>query len=229
MLKTFTAVSAFALTCLAATAALAQEAPAPAPAAEPAPVAEPAPAAVPAPAAAPAFVPKNTLINVEVTDLVTTRTAVIDDTFNLKLVDPVMLNGAVVIPAGTIGKGVVIDAGKPGIGGKPGKLVVSARYLDLNGRQIPIRALKLDLTARSNSGQAVAVTMAIGMAGLLVTGGHMEIQSGMRGTAKLVNDFVPGDAPPAVSPAAPSEPAATQPPTTETPAADPAAAQTASQ
>jgi hypothetical protein len=208
---------------------MAQDATPAVPAVEPVSAAQTAPAVVPAAAAAPAFVPKNTLITVEVTDLVTTRTAVANDTFSLKLVDPIMLNGAVVIPAGTTGKGVVIDAGKPDMGGKPGKLVVSARYLDLNGRQVPIRALKLELTSQSNTGKAVAVTMAIGMAGLLVTGGHMEIQPGMRGTAKLVNDFVPGDAPPTVSPAAPSEPAAIQPAAPEIPAADPATAQTASQ
>jgi hypothetical protein len=222
MFKTFTAVSAIALTCLAASATLAQEA---APATEPAPAAEPAPVAspVPTPAPAPAFVPKNTMITVEVTDLVTTRTAAADDTFNLKLAEPVMLNGAVVIPAGTMGKGVVIDAGKPGIGGKPGKLVVSARYLDLNGRQVPIRALKLELTSQSNTGKAVAVGMAIGMAGLLVAGGHMEIQPGMRGTAKLISDFVPGDAP-----LAPSEPAAVAQPVAPDTSAPGAAAQTSS-
>lgn len=165
-----------------ATAAPAATAPAVTPPAEAAPVAA---------APAPASVPKGSPIIVEITDLVSTRTAHIDDTFNLKLAEPVMLNGVVVIPVGTQGKGVVIDAAKPGMGGKPGKLVLAARYLDFQGKQIPIRGLNMNMTATDGSGTAVVMSMAVGVFGLMVQGGQMEVTPGTRARAKLGADFVP--------------------------------------
>ena len=187
------AVASVAVCCLAAGAASAQDATQ----AEASLSATPPPAAAPAPAS----VPKGTSIVVEITDLVSTRTAQRDDMFNLKLAEPVKLNGATVIPAGTPGKGQVVDAAKPGMGGKPGKLVLAARYLELDGQQIPIRGLTMDMTAKDNSGAAIAATMAVGIFGLAVTGGNMEVQPGTRAHAKLGADFVPTGAPaPATEP-----------------------------
>lgn len=165
--------------------------------------AAPTQSSVPAQTAAPAtaFVAKGTPIVVEITDLVSTRTAQRDDMFNLKLAEPVVLNGVAVIPAGTPGKGQVVDAAKPGMAGKPGKLVLAGRYLELDGQQIPIRGLTMDMTAKDNTGAAMAATMAVGIFGLAVTGGNMEVQPGTRAHAKLGADFIPPAAPPVPPPA----------------------------
>ncbi|KAF0116773.1 MAG: hypothetical protein FD163_894 [Hyphomonadaceae bacterium] len=140
-------------------------------------------------------VPSGTPILVEITDLISTRTAKRDDMFNLRLVAPILLNDVIVIPEGTIGKGQIVDAGLPGMGGKPGKLVLAARYLEFEGRQIPIRGLNMDMSARDNSGPAVFLTAAGGVAGgvvgLIVTGGHMEVQPGTRARARIGVNFVP--------------------------------------
>jgi hypothetical protein len=190
MRKTLSAVAAIGLSCLIASATIAQTVP----------VAEtslPAVVDVPAPesAAVPlATVPKGTPIVVEITDLVTTRTAKRDDMFNLTLAEPVLLNSVVVIPAGTPGKGQVIDAGKPDMGGKPGKLVLAVRYLEFEGRQIPIRGLNLGLYAADKSNTAAWVGAAAGVLGLAVVGGHMEVSAGTRAGAKLGADFVPSPA-----------------------------------
>lgn len=140
-------------------------------------------------------VPSGTQITIEITDLVSTRTAKRDDFFNIRLAAPVILNGVIVIPEGTLGKGQVVDAGLPGMGGKPGKLVLAARYLELDGQRIPLRGLTMDMSARDNGGPAVLLSSAGGAAGavigLIVTGGHMEVQAGTRANAKLGAAFSP--------------------------------------
>lgn len=140
-------------------------------------------------------VPNGTPIIIEITDLVSTKTAKRDDMFNLRLAAPLTLNGAILIPEGTLGKGQVIDSGLPGMGGKPGKLVLAARYLEFEGRQIPIRGLNMDMGARDNSGTAVLLGAAGGIvggvAGLMVTGGHMEVPPGTLAHAKLGMNFIP--------------------------------------
>lgn len=141
--------------------------------------------------AKPKLVPNGTAIVVRIVDLVSTRTASREDVFNLVLAEPVLLDGEIVIPAGTPGKGQVVDAGKPGMAGKPGKLVLAGRYLEFEGRQIPIRGLKMALTAKNNTNAALAVTVAAGVFGLAVTGGHMEVQPGTLANAKLAADFSP--------------------------------------
>jgi len=126
--------------------------------------------------------------------MISTRTAQRDDMFNLKLAAPVMLNGEIIIPTGTPGKGQVIESAKPGMGGKPGKLVLAGRYLDFNGQQIPIRGLTMAITGKNNANAAMATGMVVGIFGLAVTGGHMEVQPGTHATAKLGADFTPAPA-----------------------------------
>ena len=185
MLTKLSAVGAVGLSCLLVSAAMAQSSP---------PTETTPTATSPAVATtAPGGVPKGTAIVVAITDLVSSETAKRDDMFNLTLAEPVMLNEAIVIPAGTPGKGQVIDAAKAGVGGKPGKLVLAARYLEFEGQQIPIKALILDLVARDESGTAAIIdAIAGGGIGGLVSGGQMVAPSGMRGTAKLAVNFAPG-------------------------------------
>lgn len=192
MLKMLTAAALAGFSCLMPSALWAQSVPSEAgapvleavdPAPVPAPVPEPKPEAI--------VIPNGTPIVVEVTELVSTRTAKVGHMFALKLAEPLVWNGTVIIPEGTPGKGEVIDTGKPGMGGKPGKLVLAARYLEFEGRQVPIRALKMRMGARDNVSGAMAATVVVGVFGLAVTGGHMEAPAGMQATAKLGADFTP--------------------------------------
>ncbi len=223
MHKTLSAVAATGLSCLLCSTALAQTAPAadanpPISAPATAPPLASATVATTVPPAAQAAVPNGTPIVVEITDLVSTTTAKRDDMFNLKLAEPVMLNAVVAIPAGTPGKGQVIDAAKAGMGGKPGKLVLAARYLELAGQKIPIRGLRMDTGGKNNTGGAVAVSVvggAVGgLVGLATTGGEVEIQPGTRAAAKLGIDFAPGVPGPAADPAPVPQPVAAAPATT---------------
>ena len=218
MRKTLTAAAA-GLACLLSTSAMAQDAPASAPA----PAATPVTVPVTVPAPAPNFVPKNTEILVQFTQLVSSKTAKNDDMFDLKLAEPVMLNGQIVIPADTPGKGQVVDAGKAGMGGKPGKLVLAGRYLEFQGRKVPIHGLKMSVGGKGNVNGAMAASMLVGVFALGVTGGDVEVQPGMYAAAKLGEDFTPGQAADAASsPAQNPAPAPAAQPDTSGPASAPA-------
>ncbi|GIU68145.1 hypothetical protein PsB1_2299 [Candidatus Phycosocius spiralis] len=133
------------------------------------------------------------MIKVEIIEMISTRTHKIGDTFALKLSAPLKLGNTIVIPVGTLGSGEIIDAGKPGIGGKPGKLILAARSLTFEGQLIPLRGLRLSQSGEDKSGLVTALTFVpyVGFAGLLVSGGHVEIPTGSWGQARLSGDFSP--------------------------------------
>src|SRR5580704_1804501 len=70
-----------------------------------------------------------TTVQVELVDRLSTKTVKTGDTFALQLAAPLIVNGEVVLPAGALGAGEVVESAKPGMGGKPAKLVLAARYL----------------------------------------------------------------------------------------------------
>jgi hypothetical protein len=116
------------------------------------------------------------------------------DTFALKLAAPLIVNGRVVLRAGTPGVGEVIDAAKPGMGGKAGKLVLAARYLLDHGQRIPLQSLRLAANGKDNSmtANAVGLTgfvfMPLGFAGLAVKGGDAAVPAGTVASAKVAAD-----------------------------------------
>jgi hypothetical protein len=138
-------------------------------------------------------------VELELAETVSTRTIKRGDTFALKLAAPLIVDGRVLIPAGVAGVGQVVDAGKPGLGGRPAKLVLAARRLEFDGREAPLRGFFLGGTGADNT-EATAVTVAlVGIAGFLIQGGHVEIPAGTRARAKLAQDFTSSQ-PPAPTP-----------------------------
>jgi len=118
------------------------------------------------------------------------------DKFGLRLAAPVVVSGWVVIPAGTPGTGEVVEATKPGPGGRPAKLVLAARYLTFGGRQLALEGMQLALAGKNN-GMAAQAAGAGGMAffplgfvGLAVEGGDVEVQAGAQARAAIRDDVV---------------------------------------
>jgi hypothetical protein len=168
------------------------------------------PAATPeiaAPAvAAPATlqIPAGTEIVVEILSPLSSRTSQLGQTFGLRLRNPVMVGDQIAIPAGTTGAGEVVDAAPAGLGGRPGKLVVSARYLELNGQRIRIRGMTLNMSGESmtNTSTAVSLMPVVGIVGPFIQGGNIEIPAGASADARIaVATAVPvtaqAEAPPA--------------------------------
>jgi hypothetical protein len=74
------------------------------------------------------------------------------DTFALRLAAPLVVDGMVVLPAGTRGEGEVIESDGPGIGGKAAKMVLAAKYLDVRHGRVPLDALQLSRRAVTSPG-----------------------------------------------------------------------------
>lgn len=155
-----------------------------------------APAApVATPAAAPAsgstaHLPAGTVLVVELTAPLSSTTSKLGDKFTLKLSAPVTQNGVELVAIGAAGEGEVIDAARSGMGGKPGKLILSARRLDLNGHTVRIRGMTLMAGGKDRVDIATGMLLVpyVGLAAGLVKGGEVELPAGTRYTVKLAED-----------------------------------------
>ncbi len=93
-------------------------------------------------------VPANTPVSIELAEPVNVKKASrAGDHFAIRLKDPIVVNGAVVVPAGATGFGVVLQVGQAGVTPlleyrKP-KLVLDAREIVYNGRHVPLVGLQL--------------------------------------------------------------------------------------
>ena len=138
------------------------------------------------------------VVQIEVVPLLSTRTMKRGDRFEIRLAEPLVIDGAVLLPAGLTGGGEVVHAAGPSIGGKPGEVILAARYLDYDGRRIPLKAMKLGRAGQDNGAASLAVSMVTPI-GMFIPGGHVEIVAGSRANAKLAADII-------LSPLAPSTP-----------------------
>jgi hypothetical protein len=150
------------------------------------------------------LVPAGTVVQVELTDQVSTKVKKPGDRFALRLSAPLIVNGRILLRAGTPGVGQVVESARPGIGGKPAELVLAARYLTRRRVRVPLEGLQLAAAGHDNSRTAQIVGLSgfafapLGFAGLAVKGGDMTFASGTSATAKVTSDIVLpslGDAP----------------------------------
>ena len=200
-------ISGFTLAC-AASVAVAQSA---------APQGSPPVPAPPAPAPEPLkHVPAGSPVTIEITDLLSSNGSKQGGAFALRLAEPLVVDGTVVLPAGRTGAGEVVDAQHGGFGGAAGKLVLAARYLTFGDRKITLRAFKFAASGESHVGMSMAATL-VSPVGFLVKGGESIVQPGTRATAKIGEDLdLPALAPAPVAQAA-TAPAPSVPKNKETP------------
>jgi hypothetical protein len=145
--------------------------------------------------AAPATIriPAGTLLQFEFAELLSSRTSTVGQTFALRLAEPIVIDGQTIVEAGAIGGGEVIDAARSGMGGRQGKLIVSGRYVELQGQRARIRGLQGVLAGEDNSREAVNTMMLVPYVGFLggfIQGGEIEIAAGTRAEARLAVDVV---------------------------------------
>jgi hypothetical protein len=160
----------------------------------------PAPVEADAPTAS-KIIPAGTIVTLELTEALSASHAQSGDHFGLRLAEPIMIDGDVVVPAGVTGQGEVIDAKPAGIGGRPGRLILAARYLENGDLRLKLQSFKIGgAGGRDNSGLAVGATIAIGIVGALVPGGGVEYPPGARATAKISSDVTIPPGPPAGPP-----------------------------
>jgi hypothetical protein len=106
------------------------------------------------------------------------------DRFPLRLAEPLRIDGQLVIPAGTPAMGEVVHADRARAGGQAGELVLAARYLEWDGRQLALKSFRAGV-GKDRSKSAMGVAIVASVAGFLVRGGQMEMPAGSLITAKL--------------------------------------------
>ncbi|MFD0725433.1 hypothetical protein [Lysobacter brunescens] len=131
------------------------------------------------------ILPDGTLVELAIGEPLTSKTAQRGQRFKLLLAEPLRLGDTVVVPAGTEGVGEVIHADHARAAGKPGELLLAARFLQGPAGEIKLRGMKLGGSGKDRGNAAMGVAMGLGPLGFLVRGGQIEIPEGTRAHAKL--------------------------------------------
>jgi len=141
---------------------------------------------------------------VELTEPVGTKGRKPGDHFGLKLSEPLVVGDRVIIPAGAAGQGEIIDVGRPGMSGKPAKLILAARYVETGGTRVALHAFRLGGMGESHTDAAVALGVVpyVGIFALAVTGGDLNYPAGARARAKILADVMVPPPDPAATPTA---------------------------
>jgi hypothetical protein len=167
------------------------------------------PSAAPAAAATCCRIPAGTVIELEIAEPLSSAVKKRGDKFALKLHAPIEHDGTVVVPIGADATGEIVHAEASHGGGKPGELLLAARYLEHEGAQVPLRGLKFGSVGRDKTNAALAASFGLGPFALFIHGKEIEIPSGTIVNAKLAQDFVlsaptMSDAPATAVPAPPT-------------------------
>lgn len=137
------------------------------------------------------------LVAIEIGEPISSKRHKRGDKFALRLAEPLLADGQTVLPAGTPGVGEIIHAASSGGGGKAGELLLAARYLEVDGRRIPLRGFRMGAAGKDNSQGALAASFALGPFAQFIHGREIEIPVGARANAKLAADttLIPIDTP----------------------------------
>lgn len=153
-----------------------------------------------APAAPQVVLPANTQIALSMNQEITTRgdTWSEGDTFNMTVVNDVMLNNYVVIPRGSRGVGRITWLTSRGAFGKSGKMDISIDYVEVGGRRIPVTGTYRQ-EGEGNTLATVGGVIAAGIFAGFITGKSARIPQGRELTAQTTADLpvaLPGSAAP---------------------------------
>jgi len=118
--------------------------------------------------------------------------------FQMETAEPVVVNGTVVIPAGSPVTGEVTDVRNKGMWGKSGAINARVLFVRANGRQIRMTG-QLDDKGTTGTAGVVGSIAVIPVAGFFVTGTSAEIPLGAPVNAFIDEDvsFVASNVPPA--------------------------------
>jgi hypothetical protein len=134
-------------------------------------------------------IPALMIVDIEIVNALSSRTAKDGDTFPIRLSSPIYVDGRVVVPAGATGLGEVIHAQKSGMGGGGGELLLAARYVEVNGQRLRLRSFRAGRYGKNQTAAALATTYAFGVFGLAVTGKNTEFAAGSVAEAKVAEAF----------------------------------------
>ena len=135
-----------------------------------------------------AYIPKETVINVELVEELTSKTSRVGDEVKLKTLDNIIINDVVVVPAGSMVSGKVTKCTSSGLFGRAGKLEFAINSVkSINGIEIPLQYT--DLKEAGSDDGAVAVFAAVSIiGGIFMKGKNVSFPAGTKMAAKVVAD-----------------------------------------
>lgn len=107
----------------------------------------------------PVTVPALTRVEVKLEEQISSKTNHTGDSFELTINKDVYIGDFLAIPAGSTGEGEVVHAAPAGLGGKPGELILAARFVTVGESRIPLRSLRLNATGKGHFDEALVMTM----------------------------------------------------------------------
>lgn len=139
------------------------------------PIVLPGDAAAPAPA--PVWLPRGTPVELMVVQEVTTKSHGAGHRFRLRVHRPVEVEGRVLVPAGAIAWGEVLEAEGSGVAGKGGTLAARLLYLEAGGARVPL-AGEAAHEGRDGTAETVLGVVGLGLLGLLARGNNAKLKAG---------------------------------------------------
>lgn len=109
--------------------------------------------------------------------------------FQLAVVEPVMVNGQIVIPVDSPAVGEITEVRNKGMWGKSGHLTASLLYVSVNGRQIRLTGT-FDDKGVTGTGGVVAAVVLVPVVGFFTTGTSARVASGSQ-----IKGFIGEDVP----------------------------------
>jgi hypothetical protein len=150
--------------------------------------------------------PANTELFLTLNQELSSKRARTGDMFDMTVSHDVLIDNYVVIPKGALGKGEVTWRTGKGMFGKSAKMEIELRYVDVNGRRVPITG-KYRQEGEGNTVATVGTVVLAGVFGALVTGKSARIPPGRElkaNTTEMVPVALPQASP---APTATAQPA----------------------
>lgn len=132
-------------------------------------------------------VPVGTMIQLEVTNTISTLNAHIGQKVNFRVLNDVSINGELAVKGGSRAVGKVVSVDKNGALGKPGSMSIQlSRVTAVDGNIIPISANSV-LKGQDKSTTAIVVTLLLCVFGLFIEGGDAVLQAGSIIEAEVIS------------------------------------------
>lgn len=135
-----------------------------------------------------AYIPKGTIIEVELVEELSSKKNHVDDNVRLKTLDNIIINDVVIVPAGAEVEGKVTKCTSSGLFGRAGKLEFTINSVrSINGIDIPLQYTDLREAGSDDGAVAVAAVVTL-IGGLFMKGKNVSFPVGTKMAAKVVAD-----------------------------------------
>jgi hypothetical protein len=129
------------------------------------------------------------VVELEILEDLASNTSQIGQKVRIRAASPLMIDGRILVPEGAEGFAEVIQASKARMMGKAGELVLGMPYLEVGGQRVSLKRLRYGpSTGKGNDMTATVATAAIGLPGMLISGGNVRIARGARANAVVSAD-----------------------------------------